>query len=230
MIAEIAQAQSSGEPLTHADYISTPCSEWTDFMRMVCELGVVASMKKNEKYMDAPIELYQTNVSFDIDTQEGIRHYNVHRNKREKTQMTQYYVLDCEQVSGLSFPKCEFAAEIVGSPRARPWIWFKKENRNKKAQAYFVDFYYDCGKVMLKPTKEFYQTLTLLAQQEGGISKDVTNFYGDEPGVEVTYYEARNATRLHPITGKAPFWHPLHAECGANVRDIWEIQQQLDRK
>ena len=83
---------------------------------------------------------------------------------------------------------------------------------------------------MVKPTWDFYHTLNKLASQDDGIGEDVTNFHGNELGVEVVYYEARHCTKLHPITGKAPFWHPLNNRCAAKVGDIWAIQAELDRK
>ena len=198
-------------------------------MWSVCELGIVTSKVKYEMHMGKPIELYRVNISFKIKVSRGYRHYNVHRDEKEKTANTRYFVLDREDPSPLFNLPDEYHYNLASASKAGPYVWFRRELWNKKASAYYMPYHYKCGRIMARPSEAMAARLKELGGDDL-IDENVTNFIDKELHVMFVYYEARNVTELHPFTGNAPFWHPLSAKSEASVGDIRKEQVALSRK
>ena len=47
--------------------------------------------------------------------------------------------------------------------------------------------------------------------------------------VEFVYEGASNAVMLHPVTGRAPFWHPLANQSPNRVYDVKQIKGLLNQ-
>ena len=89
-----------------------------------------------------------------------------------------------------------------------PSEWYEPGLKNKRVGGYAVKDYHNSGRVYARPTLELEKKIHALFLQEM-LDDRVTNEDGGVCGVKFVYVVPINGTRMHPITGQAPFWHTL---------------------
>ena len=84
-------------------------------------------------------------------------------------------------------------------------------------------------KVYARPSDKFEKMICELYNNYQ-LDSSVTNSVDGQCEVEFYHIESVNATRMHPTTGEAPFWHSLVGKRPDQVRPVAHVKKLLTRK
>ena len=167
--------------------------------------------------------MWKTNVVYRTG-QRGEAPVFVYRDSDVKSCDTNYYVLDLKQET-IHVPE---GSDIAPIENALPREWFDPHQKNQVFNANATNLKYDKKRVYARPNEDFERHLAELHANET-ITWEELNTLDGRSRVEFVCEGPSNATMLNPVTGRAPFWHPLANESPNRIFEVKVIRRLLNR-